>query len=252
MKTVKIRELTLGEGQPKICVPIVGKTEEEILQEARKIPESTADLAEWRVDWYEETADWEKTETVLRQLREILGEIPLLFTFRSAAEGGEREISAEAYQNLNQKAAESGLADLIDVEAYFQGGIAEALIRKIHACGGKVIASNHDFAKTPVGEEIRKRLRHMQEIGADIAKIAVMPQTPGDVLELLCATEQTAGADETMIPIVTMSMGRLGAFSRISGELTGSAITFGALGKTSAPGQLEAGKLKEMLESLHF
>ena len=99
MKTVKIREITIGTGRPKICVPIVGKTEEEILQEARKIPQSTADLAEWRADWYEETDDWGKAESVLQQLREILGEIPLLFTFRSAAEGGEREISAEAYQN---------------------------------------------------------------------------------------------------------------------------------------------------------
>ena len=252
MKTVKIREITIGTGRPKICVPIVGKTEEEILQEARKIPQSTADLAEWRADWYEETDDWGKAESVLQQLREILGEIPLLFTFRSAAEGGEREISAEAYQNLNQKAAESGLADLIDVEAYFQDGIAEELIRRIHACGGKVIASNHDFAETPDEEEIRKRLRHMQEIGADIGKIAVMPQTPKDVLELLCATEQVTAADKTTIPVVTMSMGRLGAFSRISGELTGSAMTFGALGKTSAPGQPEAGRLKEVLELLRL
>ena len=252
MKTVKIGEITIGAGRPKICVPIVRKTEEEILQEAKKIPGSTADLAEWRADWYEEITDWGKTESVLQQLREILGEIPLLFTFRSAAEGGEREISAEAYQKLNQKAAESGLTDLIDVEAYFQGGIAEELIRKIHGCGGKVIASNHDFEKTPAGEEIRKRLGHMQKIGADIAKIAVMPQTAKDVLELLCATEQTAGAEETTIPIVTMSMGRLGAFSRISGELTGSAMTFGALGKTSAPGQPEAGQLKEVLELLRL
>lgn len=34
MKTIQIRNITIGEGRPKICVPIVGQTEEDILREA--------------------------------------------------------------------------------------------------------------------------------------------------------------------------------------------------------------------------
>ena len=46
MKPVQIRNLTIGCGRPKICVPIVERTEEEILSFAEKItPESlTQDL----------------------------------------------------------------------------------------------------------------------------------------------------------------------------------------------------------------
>ena len=39
-------------------------------------------------------------------------------------------------------------------------------------------------------------------------------------------------------PIITMSMGALGAVSRLSGEAIGSAMTFANPGKASAPGQV--------------
>ncbi len=64
---------------------------------------------------------------------------------------------------------------------------------------------NHDFDKTPAKEEIIYRLRKMQEFGAYIPKIAVMPQTVGDLLILLDATYtmKTEYADR---PFITMSM----------------------------------------------
>ena len=47
-----------------------------------------------------------------------------------------------------------------------------------------------------------------------------------------------------------MSMGALGAVSRLSGEVFGSALTFGSAARASAPGQVEAGKLAQALELL--
>ena len=90
----------------------------------------------------------------------------------------------------------------------------------------------------------------MQELGADIPKIAVMPQNKKDVLTLLAATEEMVNnyADR---PIITMSMAATGVISRVCGEVFGSALTFGAVGKASAPGQMGAGELKEMLTTLH-
>ena len=246
MREIKIRDLVIGKGRPKICVPIVARTEEQILSEAEGIADSAAELVEWRADYCE---NLENLESILKQIRERIGERPLLFTFRTAAEGGERSICAKEYSALNQRAAESKLVDLIDVEAYFAGGLAEKLICEIHERGGSVIASYHDFHKTPPEEELVKRMYHMQQIGADIAKLAVMPENRTDVLTLMRVTEQM-GTRDFRIPLVTMSMGKLGVISRISGELTGSSITFGALGQTSAPGQLEAGKLQELLELL--
>ena len=46
-------------------------------------------------------------------------------------------------------------------------------------------------------------------------------------------------------PIVTMSMGKLGIISRLSGEIFGSSITFGTISdKVSAPGQIGIKELK--------
>lgn len=126
---------------------------------------------------------------------------------------------------------------------------ARELIEELHRAGVKVIGSNHDFNKTPNQDEMIKRLKEIRELGADIPKIAVMPNSPGDVLTLLSATLKVAesGMD---CPIITMSMGKDGMVSRISGGTFGSALTFGTVGKASAPGQIPVKELREMLEIL--
>lgn len=250
MNTVKVRNIEIGAGIPKICVPIVGVTREEILAAAENIKSTKADVVEWRVDWYEDIFDFTKTEATIQALREVLGEMPILFTFRTSKEGGEKAIETEAYVELNQNAAKTGLVDLVDVEAFTGDDVVKAVVETAHENGVKVIASNHDFHKTPAKEEIVSRLRKMQELGADIPKIAVMPQNKKDVLTLLAATEEMVSeyADR---PIITMSMSGTGVISRLCGEVFGSALTFGAVGKVSAPGQMGIEDLTTVLGLLH-
>ena len=85
---------------------------------------------------------------------------------------------------------------------------------------------------------------------ADIPKIAVMPRDKKDVLTLLLATEemQRMYADR---PIITMSMAGTGVISRLCGEVFGSALTFGAAKKASAPGQMGVNDLHTVLTLLH-
>lgn len=250
MNTVKVRNIEIGAGIPKICVPIVGVTREEILAAAENIKSTKADVVEWRVDWYEDIFDFAKTEATMQALREVIGEMPILFTFRTSKEGGEKAIETGAYVELNQNAAKTGLIDLVDVEVFTGDEAVKAVVETAHANGVKVIASNHDFHKTPAKEEIVSRLRKMQELGADIPKIAVMPQNKKDVLTLLAATEEMASeyADR---PIITMSMSGTGVISRLCGEVFGSALTFGAVGKVSAPGQMGIEDLTTVLGLLH-
>ncbi len=250
MNTVKIRNLEIGKGMPKICVPIVGRTKQEILESAKEAIVEHPDVVEWRADWYTEVFRWECVEYMLQGMREILGEIPLLFTFRTQQEGGEQAIELLAYQELNERAAGTKLVDLIDVELSSGEETVKKLIKTAHTFGVKVVVSNHDFEKTPSKEEIVARLQKMQELGADLPKIAVMPQCRKDVLTLLAATEEMAGtyADR---PIITMSMAKDGVISRLCGEVFGSALTFGAAGQTSAPGQIEVEKLRGVLEIFH-
>ena len=177
-------------------------------------------------------------------------DIPVLLTFRTSKEGGEKEISVSDYAALNIAAAQSGYVDLIDVEAFTGDEVVKTIINAAHEAGVKVIASNHDFFKTPEKEEIIRRLRMMQDFGADIPKMAVMPTCKQDVLTLLSATLEMSEkyADR---PIITMSMAGTGVVSRLTGETFGSALTFGAASKASAPGQVGVHELKKVLDIIH-
>ncbi|MBR1892411.1 MAG: type I 3-dehydroquinate dehydratase [Lachnospiraceae bacterium] len=247
---IDVRGIKIGEGIPKICVPIVGKTKEEILNDAAALNEVPHDVVEWRVDWFDDVFEYKKLVNVLENLREILGNTPLLFTFRTSNEGGEKDIDKNTYAELNKKAASTGLIDLVDVELFTGDEIVKDIVESAHKSGVKVIASNHDFNKTPAKDEIIRRLVKMQELGADIPKIAVMPTSKKDVAVLIAATAEMS-EDLSDRPIITMSMAGTGLISRLSGEAFGSAMTFGSAGKASAPGQMNASDLRQALELYH-
>lgn len=251
MKSVTVRNLTIGTGMPKICVPIVGSSREDILEQAAAIKNSPADLVEWRVDCLAgiSTLSLLTVLTFLSELRKTLGDLPLLFTFRTAKEGGEKELSPRDYEELYKSALSAGLVDLLDVEMSQGEEMVSKLLHIAHGKGVPVIVSSHDFAKTPSREDLVKTLKTMEAWGADIAKVAVMPQTEEDVETLLCATEDFRETAD--IPAITISMGERGMVSRLSGEVYGSAVTFGTVGAGSAPGQMDAVLLKQALEQTH-
>lgn len=249
-KNITVRGLKIGEGAPKIIVPIVGRTRDEIIEKAMSFNGLKIDVVEWRVDFFEDVFNVEKVLETLRMLRSQLPDMPLLFTFRTKKEGGEKEISMPDYTALNKVVAETGLIDFVDVEIFSGDPIVAENIENIHRAGALVVGSNHDFYMTPGKTELVSRLRKMQEMGADLPKIAVMPQSFKDVLILMDATYEMSSkyADR---PIVTMSMSSCGVISRLVGEAYGSAMTFGAVGQGSAPGQIPAEQLVTALEILH-
>ena len=250
MNSVWLKNVEVGAGKPKVIVPIVAATEEEILEKAKSLLGLQFDVVEWRVDFYEDAQTVEHVLQVLRGLREILNEIPILATFRTKKEGGEREISMDAYTQLNAAMAQSGLVDAVDVEILSGDEVVEENIRKIHQAGVAVVGSSHEFACTPPREELIARLCKEQEMGCDILKLAVMPQNAGDVLTLLGATEEMNRCCARQ-PVVTMSMSGQGVVSRLCGEIFGSAMTFGAVGQVSAPGQVQIEDLNAVLQIIH-
>lgn len=248
IEAIKVKDVVIGEGMPKICVPIVACDEQSILAEAEKAEKSMADMVEWRADFWEFSRNFQEVEQLLTKMQGILKTKPLLFTLRTRAEGGEFAGNLEEYEKLVFTAAKT--ADLVDIEVFMEGLCARELIAECQKNSCKVVASNHEFHKTPKQEEIVMRLRHMQEIGADILKIAVMPESKRDVLVLLSATEEMV-SEYAVKPVVTMSMAGLGAISRVSGEIFGSAVTFGSMETASAPGQLRLADLRNVLEIIH-
>lgn len=249
METVKVRNVIIGEGIPKICVPIFESTAEEILREAKDIAGLMPDIAEFRADRFEHCFEHDSVRAVLSELREILGEIPLLFTLRTTEEGGEAEVGNTIYADILIKACESGLIDMVDVEV-LRLDDAESVIEAAHSHGVKVVASHHDFEKTPAKYEIVKDFMAMQSTSADILKIAVMPESIADVKVLMEAAEEMVNKHADR-PIVAISMSEKGTVSRIAAEAFGSSITFGAASKASAPGQIGVEELRDSLEDFH-
>ena len=249
VKPVQIRNLTIGEGIPKICVPVTGRTKEEIEKQAYRIAAARPDLVEWRADYFDQVENLSRVQEILSTLRVIMGQIPILFTFRTEKEGGVRPFSTEAYVNLNQTVSRWGLADALDVELLFLEGGTGALIEKIHEKGCAIVCSNHHFHDTPPVDEMLSLFGRMEEAGADILKIAVMPKEPKDVLKLLAATCEAK--ERYSCPLISMAMGGQGVVSRISGEIFGSSVTFAAVEEASAPGQLPLEKMRRALALMH-
>ncbi len=248
-KIVTIRNMQIGAGKPKICIPLVAANKEELSAALERADKSPYDLVEWRADFYNAVDNAKVCREALGMIRDKIGEKPLLFTFRTAAEGGNRAIEDEDYFALNAMAAGSGLADIVDVEIARKEELVRRTISFIHEQNVVILGSNHDFEKTPPAEEIVRRLIHMQELGADITKIAVMPQKKQDVLDLIRAAVQMEEVYGDR-PCVTMSMGKTGVISRICGSFSGSSITFGMAGTASAPGQIPAEDLAQILRIL--
>lgn len=249
-RVVEVRNVRFGEGMPKICVPLVGKNDKVLTEEADFLKTIQLDVVEWRMDHHEAVQNIEKMQETLSMLRDKLGEVPLLVTFRSKKEGGECAIDDTYYVALNKAIIETGNADIIDVELFTGDEKAKEIVEFAHEHEVKVIMSNHDFVKTPKKEEIVSRLCKMQEMGADLPKIAVMPQTTEDVLTLLSATNEMVTKYANR-PIITMSMSGLGVVSRLAGEVFGSALTFGAAKTASAPGQVPVEKLAQVLKVIN-
>lgn len=248
MKTIQIRGLEIGSGIPKICAPIVGRTPEQIKAQAQAIADSPAQIAEWRCDFAED-AMIDAPDSMLEQLRSILGEKLLLVTFRTKPEGGAREISPDAYQQFCEKVCQSGQADLLDVELSAGEPLYHDIIRKAGAAGVRTIISCHFFDRTPLSEELRNLMIIMERSRASILKLAAMPQEQSDVVRLM--QECHAYHEKSMKPMIFISMGDIGKLSRLSGELTGSCITFGTVGEASAPGQIDVWELDRILRIVH-
>ena len=246
MRVLTVRGLRIGEGRPKIIAPIVARTREQAIAQAMGLVGLPVEVVEWRADYF--VGDATAILDTLRELRNKLS-IPLLFTYRTKAEGGEGNISPQEYASLCRSAAQSGNVDFIDVELRLGDEEVRILVSDIHAAGSLTVISFHDFHHTPKKEQLLNTLLHMSELGADIPKIACMPNTPQDILELLAASEEYSRIADR--PFLAISMGAMGAVSRIAGETFGSSLTFGAAEETSAPGQIPVSELERILKALH-
>ena len=251
MSCVDIRGCRIGEGRPKVILPIVERAEAAILEKAAQFSTLQADCVEWRVDHFDDARTPGAVARCLAKLRVALKDKLLLVTFRTKTEGGEQALSHPEYLAFLSLILDTDCADLLDIEFFTAGADLPKLVEQAHSAGVAVVCSSHDFAKTPPRAERGERMGQRQQAGADLPKLAVMPQSRTDVLELLAATAEMAD-HHPETPVITMSMGVLGAVSRLAGETFGSAMTFANPGQASAPGQVSLNIVNEVLDALHL
>ena len=247
MKEKKFGKITLSNNQARVCVPVMGKTTEEVLQQLKSVVEMEPDIIEWRGDFFE-TDKNEGYLNVLKQMKDVNENIPVIFTIRTDSEGGNKKIGWNEYCDLCLFIAEKGKefnVEFVDVEV-FKDDKANELINSLHEKGMNVIGSNHHFDKTPDKEEMVKILSTIEKSGADVCKLAVMPRDKKDVEVLIEASKETD--EKIKAPIITMSMGELGAITRVIPKITKTSVTFAAGVSASAPGQPGIKVVRKLLQ----
>ena len=248
MKAISIRELVIGDGTPKICVPVSGETKEEILAQAEQAVREGPDLLEWRADSFAQVGDPDAWQDIPVAIRDLAGPLPVLFTLRTVPEGGAFPAETEKYLAVMARAIAHSEIDLIDIEGLREEMDPGLLVARAFLEGKTTIASAHFFDRTPSTEEMMSVLDRLDGTGADILKLAVMPEDQADALALMRVTSDYLRTSRT--PLITMAMGEAGIITRTTGRLTGSAVTFGAAGCRTAPGQLPVRELRELLHKI--
>ncbi|WP_297556632.1 type I 3-dehydroquinate dehydratase [uncultured Actinomyces sp.] len=251
--TVRARSVELGGDRAAIIVPLMGKNASELAQEARAVADSAADLIEWRVDHLSDISNPVIAGCAQVLRREV--NLPILATFRTEQQGGRGK--AADFERVASAVLGAGAADLLDVECGLEQRRRVAL--NAFAAGVPVVLSNHDFISTPGPDEIVAGLRQMQgellewiehfvsEADDDVAvrvraaglvKVAYMPGSVMDSLRLAACARHFVDTFAS-VPVIAVSMGKAGTFTRAFAAKFGSAATFSSLGEVSAPGQID-------------
>jgi len=250
MQTAKSIELLgqpiAGGKIPLICTPLVGRTLDKLMAELAVVLPKQPDVLEWRVDFFEAIGDTAAVIATAKAIRQAAGNIPLLFTRRSTIEGGEKIAINEAQVIAMYTAVcESKSIDLIDYEMANDAANIALVRSAAKANDIKLVLSFHNFSFTPDLETLAAKFLAADQLGADVAKVAVMPRNVDDVLTLLTATRE---ASKTLrIPLISMSMGPYGSLTRLFGWAFGSSLTFAVGASSSAPGQVAIEDLNTVL-----
>lgn len=227
---------------------IVAVILENPLETSKKAAEMGADILEIRLDLLG-IRDLEAAAETIRKVKSEI-RLPVILTNRSIMEGGKWEGKEDERIGLltNLLFIKDG-PDAVDIELSAGREEKDQVIKVAKECGKTVIISSHDFSKTPSFQEMGTIFEEAFLEGADIAKLAVMPHSMRDVLNLLRVALETREAGGAVCAI---AMGKLGKHTRVIAPFYGSVLTYAAVEGTvsAAPGQLQVDEVKKIMELL--
>lgn len=239
----------LGAGQPVVCIPVMGADIQTLAARAHDAMQARADVIELRIDSLSPMPTAAQAITACQAVRDASNNTPLLFTLRTTRDGGPGSDDAAAYEKLLCKVAAANVCDAVDCELSAGDAVFTRIVSTAHAHGIIIIGSSHAFTPLPDQKIAADWLLRQQALGADICKAAVMTENP---LRALSAMAVLAEAGQALsVPYIAIVMGADGLLTRIGCECIGSCLTFGTAGEASAPGQIDARKLRQILEIVH-
>lgn len=250
MKSLILRDQIFGEGIPKICIPIKEDTLESVLESVCKAKQMEADCIELRADFFSEELLIHQLKFLLKEIRHRYPMFPVIFTYRSAEEGGEGDRGLQFTKSLYQEILPWKTVDLLDLEVESGDAYLRDMTELAHHNGTAVLYSKHVLKETPEACTLLKWAEQWTKTGADMIKISTEPKSRSDVAELLKASALLQ--EQCQIPIIAISSGRLGAVSRLTGEYFGSALVFSSLDLGGLKyGQIPIKQLRHILTAVH-
>ena len=249
MATLEVGNMLIGEGRPKAIVSIMDTDAQGLMNTCERALHDGADLLEWRADFWPDGSPDALSATCRFLAEALASKAPFIFTYRTKGQGGQVEVTREQYRDVLSSVIVQGKPNFVDIELWVGDDAVRELVDLAHQHGALAIVSHHDFESTPSVDQMESLLLHMADLGADVPKLAVMAQRSQDAHDLMRATHQAS--EQVGVPLLTMAMGTAGQTTRLTGEVFGSAMTFCALGRASAPGQVELSQALATLEAIH-
>ncbi len=265
MNQLKVREVILEQGRPKVAVPLVSQQPMDIITECEYAKTLPCDIIEWRMDYFlsaienleeylSDANGYLNIAKMLDDINYIADEKPIILTVRSHAQGGQVQLTKNQLESIYGLAAETGLIDFVDIELYDKNRtLHEEWLRvqidEAHKHGVKVILSHHDFDKMPQPAEMVEIAKTMYRLGADVCKIVAMADTKEEAVNLMKTTSYLTNSN--IGPLVMFAMGQAGMVTRVATGKYGSTVTFAAGMKQSAPGQPDTYTMKKWLDSYY-
>ncbi|MCX8028156.1 MAG: type I 3-dehydroquinate dehydratase [Thermodesulfovibrionales bacterium] len=200
---------------------------------------SLADVVELRVDMFERRNLKEIENTFIKAVS--LFKKHIIGTVRDISEGGLFEFR----DRLTVYLTIARYCSYVDIEISHEY-LIRAFKQNYSGEGIKIIASYHNFSETPDDLYLQELLTKSINVGANITKIAVLPNKPDDVERMLKFTETNRDKH-----IITLCMGELGRDSRVTAGLYGSIMTYGYVAQKTAPGQIYIPELRREIDSLY-
>ena len=218
--------------RPLIALPVDDKNLEDVLKKAK---EKSIDIIELRIDQFS-NLDISYIKEKAKLVKDY--NFFLLATVRCKEEGG---TDIPDQDRLNIFSEISQFADILDIELKSQ--INREVIKLAYEKGKMSLVSYHDFEKTPDEEEIQSIIDEASKLNPDIIKYAFSVKNIDDVGRILSVTHKNRDKN-----LVAIGMGELGKITRVAGFFFGSVISYTFIGKSFAPGQIEADRLIEEMK----